>query len=61
MKQKIYQVDAFTDKVFQGNPASVCPLEVWLSDELMQLLQKEIRLILCHAGLVLNQAWMKIL
>lgn len=26
MKQKIYQVDAFTDKVFHGNPAAVCPL-----------------------------------
>jgi outer membrane protein OmpA-like peptidoglycan-associated protein len=33
MKQKIYQVDAFTDKLFHGNPAAVCPLEEWLSDE----------------------------
>lgn len=31
----IYQVDAFTDKVFSGNPAAVCPLKEWLSDEIM--------------------------
>lgn len=35
MKQKIYQIDAFADKVFTGNPAAVCPLNQWLSDELM--------------------------
>ena len=27
MKQKIYKVDAFADKVFSGNPAGVCPLK----------------------------------
>ena len=32
----IYQVDAFTDKLFGGNPAAVCPLENWLPDETMQ-------------------------
>lgn len=32
----IYQADAFTDKLFGGNPAAVCPLHEWLSDELMQ-------------------------
>jgi PhzF family phenazine biosynthesis protein len=36
MKLKLYQVDAFTNKLFGGNPAAVCPLENWLSDELMQ-------------------------
>jgi PhzF family phenazine biosynthesis protein len=41
MRQKIYQVDAFTDKVFYGNPAAVCPLEKWLSDELMQKIAME--------------------
>ncbi len=41
MKQKIYQVDAFTDKLFQGNPAAVCPLEKWLSDEIMQKIAME--------------------
>jgi PhzF family phenazine biosynthesis protein len=32
----IYQVDAFADKVFRGNPAAVIPLEEWISDDLMQ-------------------------
>ena len=41
MAQKIYQVDAFTDKIFSGNPAAVCPLEEWLSDELMQKIALE--------------------
>lgn len=34
MKQ--YIVDAFTDKVFSGNPAAVCILDEWLADRLMQ-------------------------
>jgi len=41
MKQKIYQVDAFTDKVFSGNPAAVCPLHKWLSDDLLQKIAME--------------------
>ncbi|MDD4971647.1 MAG: PhzF family phenazine biosynthesis protein, partial [Paludibacter sp.] len=41
MKLKIYQIDAFTDKLFGGNPAAVCPLEGWLPDELMQNIAKE--------------------
>jgi PhzF family phenazine biosynthesis protein len=41
MKLKIYQVDAFTSKVFGGNPAAICPLEEWLSDELMQNIAME--------------------
>ncbi|MCW7542191.1 PhzF family phenazine biosynthesis protein [Aurantimonas litoralis] len=28
----IYQVDAFTDRLFAGNPAAVVPLEAWLPD-----------------------------
>lgn len=35
MRQKIYQIDAFTDKVFSGNPAAVCPLDKWLSEDIM--------------------------
>lgn len=35
MKLKIYQVDAFADKVFEGNPAAVCPLQHWLDDTLL--------------------------
>ena len=33
---KIYQVDAFTDKVFSGNPAAVCPFDQWPADDLLQ-------------------------
>jgi PhzF family phenazine biosynthesis protein len=38
---RIYQLDAFTDKVFGGNPAAVCPLQHWPSDELMQHIAAE--------------------
>ena len=37
----IYQVDAFTDRLFGGNPAAVCPLERWLPDETMQAIAAE--------------------
>ncbi len=37
----MYQVDAFTTKLFGGNPAAVCPLKEWLSDELMQAIASE--------------------
>ncbi len=36
MKHKIYQVDAFAEKAFEGNPAAVVPLENWLPDDVMQ-------------------------
>jgi predicted PhzF superfamily epimerase YddE/YHI9 len=35
MKLTIYQVDAFAESVFQGNPAAVCPLNEWLPDEIL--------------------------
>jgi len=41
MKQKIYQIDAFTDHVFGGNPAAVCILDHWHSAELMQKIASE--------------------
>ena len=41
MKQKIYQIDAFANKAFEGNPAMVCPLERWLPDTLMQSIAEE--------------------
>ena len=41
MKYKIYQIDAFADKVFSGNPAAVCPLDKWLSDDLLQKIAME--------------------
>ena len=41
MKLTLYQVDAFTDHVFGGNPAAVCILEEWLSTSLMQQIAQE--------------------
>ena len=41
MKLTLYQIDAFTDKLFGGNPAAVIPLEKWIDDELMQRLALE--------------------
>jgi PhzF family phenazine biosynthesis protein len=37
----IFQVDAFTDKLFGGNPAAVCPLHEWLPTSLMQKIAAE--------------------
>ncbi len=37
----LYQIDAFTDKLFGGNPAAVIPLEKWLDDDLMQKIAME--------------------
>jgi predicted PhzF superfamily epimerase YddE/YHI9 len=36
MELSLYWVDAFTDRVFGGNPAAVVPLESWLDDKLLQ-------------------------
>jgi len=41
MRIKLYQVDAFTERVFGGNPAAVCILDEWLDDELMQNIAAE--------------------
>lgn len=41
MKLKIYQVDAFANRLFGGNPAAVIPLKKWLDDELMQKIAME--------------------
>jgi PhzF family phenazine biosynthesis protein len=41
MKLTLYQVDAFTDKLFGGNPAAVIPLEKWIDDVLMQKIAME--------------------
>ena len=41
MKLTLYQIDAFTDKIFGGNPAAVIPLENWIEDDLMQKLALE--------------------
>ena len=36
-----YQIDAFTDRVFTGNPAGVCFLDQWLEDRLLQSIAAE--------------------
>lgn len=41
MELSIYQADAFTSKLFGGNPAAVCPLSEWLPDATMQSLAAE--------------------
>lgn len=41
MQLPIYQVDAFTNKCFGGNPAAVVPLESWIPDSLMQSIAME--------------------
>ena len=41
MHLPIYQVDAFTDKLFGGNPAAVCPMATWLPDATMQAIAAE--------------------
>ena len=38
---KLYQVDAFVEGPFSGNPAAVCPLDEWLPDETMQSIALE--------------------
>lgn len=37
----LYQVDAFADEPFRGNPAAVVPLEAWIPKELMQAIASE--------------------
>jgi len=41
MKLSIYQVDAFAEKVFKGNPAAVIPLDDWIDEDLMQQVAME--------------------
>ena len=41
MDLKLYQVDAFTDRTFGGNPAAVVPLRAWLPDGTMQAIALE--------------------
>ncbi|HKQ48073.1 MAG TPA: PhzF family phenazine biosynthesis protein [Phycisphaerae bacterium] len=41
MEHQLFQVDAFTSKVFGGNPAAVIPLEQWLPDATLQAIALE--------------------
>jgi len=38
---RLWQIDAFTDRVFAGNPAAICPLDAWLPDAQMQAIAAE--------------------
>lgn len=41
MELTIYQIDAFAEKPFEGNPAAVVPLKGWLADTTMQAIAEE--------------------
>lgn len=41
MKLPIYQIDAFTSSIFEGNPAAVIPLDEWIEGKLMQKIAME--------------------
>ena len=41
LKVPFYQVDAFADRPFAGNPAAICPLQHWLPDDLLQAVAAE--------------------
>lgn len=41
MKLSLYQIDAFAEKVFTGNPAAICPLTQWLEDKTMLAIAQE--------------------
>src|SRR5215831_13530734 len=41
MRIPLYQVDAFTSRLFGGNPAAVCPLPHWLTEATMQAIAAE--------------------
>lgn len=41
MEYKVYQIDAFTNAIFGGNPACIVPLESWLPDSLLLKIARE--------------------
>jgi PhzF family phenazine biosynthesis protein len=41
MRIPLYHIDAFSGRVFGGNPAAVCPLEEWLDDSVLQAIAQE--------------------
>jgi PhzF family phenazine biosynthesis protein len=41
MELTLYQIDAFANRPFEGNPAAVCPLQEWLPDETLQSIAAE--------------------
>jgi len=61
MKIPIYQIDAFTAKLFSGNPAAVCLLEDWPDDAALQHIARENNLsetaFLVHRGSAVELRW----
>ncbi|MEQ6886742.1 PhzF family phenazine biosynthesis protein [Salicola sp. Rm-C-2C1-2] len=41
MRYAIHQIDAFTDRLFGGNPAAVVPMDEWLPDDTLQAIAAE--------------------
>jgi len=41
MEIPFYQIDAFANEVFSGNPAGVCMLDDWPQDEILQSIATE--------------------
>jgi len=41
MQHKLYQVDAFAEGIFSGNPAAVVPLDTWLPDDVLRAIAEE--------------------
>ncbi len=41
MELTLFQVDAFAENLFEGNPAAICPLDEWLPDTLLQQIAEE--------------------
>ena len=41
MELKQHQIDAFSSRVFEANPAAVCPLSAWCGDALLQAIAEE--------------------
>ena len=41
MKLRLWQIDAFAEKPFEGNPAAIVPLDSWLDDAQLQRIANE--------------------
>lgn len=61
LRMKCYIIDAFAEKLFEGNPAAVCVLEQWLDDVLMQKIAMENNLsetaFTCKEGNIYHLRW----
>ena len=61
MKLALYQIDAFANKVFEGNPAAVIPLDDWLPEKTMQSIAQENNLsetaFFCQSSNFFNIRW----